>query len=188
MGLFWAYTLPPLRLNYRGGGEVLEMLGVGFLLPWWNAYAQSGESMPGGVVLLPAFALLALSSALASGLRDEPSDRLGGKRTFTTMFGAFAVRQAVEGLVLGAMIVWAILPILAPRFANAFLMMPALAVMSNEYRGLRSAGLSTEVDTYAGTTRFKHHMHLCMWRGTAVLAVTLVVFVLVFGGGTWLRW
>ena len=33
MLLFVAYTLPPIRLNYRGGGELLEMAGVGLALP-----------------------------------------------------------------------------------------------------------------------------------------------------------
>jgi hypothetical protein len=35
-----ARALPPARLGQRGGGELLEMLGLGFALPWWNAYAQ----------------------------------------------------------------------------------------------------------------------------------------------------
>ena len=33
MLVFVAYTLPPVRLNYRGGGEFLEMVGVGVALP-----------------------------------------------------------------------------------------------------------------------------------------------------------
>jgi 1,4-dihydroxy-2-naphthoate octaprenyltransferase len=180
--LFWAYTFAPLRLNYRGGGEVLEMLGVGFALPWWNAYAQSGVSSPGGLVVLPAFALLCLASALASGLADEPSDRLGGKRTFTTMFGAFAVRQATEGLVLGAMIVWAILPLLAPTWASPWMVLAPLCVMAFEYRALRKAGGSSEVETYEGTRRYKTILHHTIWRGTAVLAIAIVVIGFLMGG------
>ena len=42
MFVFVAYTLPPLRLNYRGGGELLEMLGVGLALPLYNVYLQAG--------------------------------------------------------------------------------------------------------------------------------------------------
>ena len=32
--MFAAYTFGPLKLNYRGGGEFVEMLGVGAVLPW----------------------------------------------------------------------------------------------------------------------------------------------------------
>src|SRR5690606_26441979 len=73
MGLFVAYTLPPLRLNYRGGGELLEALGVGVVLPWINAYAQSGRALAPGLIVLPGFAVLSLSSAIASGISDERS-------------------------------------------------------------------------------------------------------------------
>ncbi|MCA9681688.1 MAG: prenyltransferase, partial [Myxococcales bacterium] len=31
--LLWAYSYPPLRYAYRGGGEVLQGLGVGVVLP-----------------------------------------------------------------------------------------------------------------------------------------------------------
>ena len=30
LAIFWAYSFAPLRLNYRGGGEVLEIIGVGY--------------------------------------------------------------------------------------------------------------------------------------------------------------
>lgn len=37
LAVFAAYSLPPLRLNYRGGGELLEMVGVGAVLPYLAA-------------------------------------------------------------------------------------------------------------------------------------------------------
>ncbi len=176
--LLVAYTLPPLRLNYRGGGEVLEMLGVGFFLPWWNAYAQSGKAMPAGMVVLPAFALLCLASALASGLADEESDRLGGKRTFTTMFGPIAVRQAVEGLVVGAMLVWAALPWLAPYYAQLWMVMPVVVVMIADYRELLAdARLPDTLHR-----RYKYALHQCIWRGGLMMAAMLALAGLLGGG------
>ncbi|MDQ3033745.1 MAG: prenyltransferase, partial [Myxococcota bacterium] len=53
VAIFVAYTLPPLRLNYRGGGELLEALGVGIVLPWINAYAQSGRLVAPALLVLP---------------------------------------------------------------------------------------------------------------------------------------
>jgi 1,4-dihydroxy-2-naphthoate octaprenyltransferase len=108
LGLFVAYTLPPLRLNYRGGGELLEALGVGVALPWINAYAQGGQAFAPALLVLPGFALLALSSAVASGLSDERSDRRGGKRTFTTVLGNHLARRLTNALVLGGGLLWAV--------------------------------------------------------------------------------
>lgn len=182
LALFWAYTFSPLRLNYRGGGELLEMVGVGFAMPWWQAYCQSGVATPKGLVVLPAFALLALASALASGLADETSDRLGGKRTFAVLFGAPAVRQAVEGLVLGAILVWAILPRLAPDYASLWMVAPAVALMTVEYRVLHRAGLARDIATYHGTSTFKQRLHACIWRGTLAVAVSISVIGVLEGG------
>jgi 1,4-dihydroxy-2-naphthoate octaprenyltransferase len=173
------YTLPPARLNYRGGGEVLEMIGVGFFLPWWSAYLQSGHAMPTGLVVLPAFALLSLASALASGLADEESDRLGGKRTFTTGFGPLAVCQAAEGLVAGAMLVWAALPWLAPRYAQIWMVLPVVVVMVVDYRELLASGRDGEDSMYR---RYKQRLHQCIWRGGAMMAAMLAFAGLVTGG------
>ncbi len=173
------YTLPPVRLNYRGGGEVLEMLGVGFFLPWLNAYVQSGQTMPSGLVVLPSFTLMALASALASGLADEESDRLGGKRTFTTLFGPVAVRQAAEGLVVGAMIVWAALPWLAPYYAQIWMVLPVVVVMVADYRELLTDGRR------AGDAMYRHYkslLHQCIWRGGVMMAAMLALAGLLGGG------
>lgn len=180
--LFWAYSLPPLRLNYRGGGELLEMLGVGFLLPWWNAYLQCGSPMPGGLVVLPGYALMCLSSALASGLADVESDRLGGKRTFAVAFGAMPVRQAAEGLVLGAMLVWAALPWLAGSWARVWMMLPPVAVMAFDYRELRRVSALAETTDDEMHRDYKTALHDTIWRAGLILAAVLVVVGLVQGG------
>ncbi|MCX4243517.1 UbiA family prenyltransferase [Paraliomyxa miuraensis] len=173
------YTLPPVRLNYRGGGEVLEMLGAGFFLPWWNAYVQGGQAMPAGMVVLPSFALLCLASALASGLADEESDRLGGKRTFTTSFGPIAVRQAADGLVIGAMLVWAALPWLAPYHAQVWMVLPVVVVMVSDYRELVSEGRHLGDPMHR---RYKELLHQCIWRGGLMMAAMLAIAGLLSGG------
>jgi 1,4-dihydroxy-2-naphthoate octaprenyltransferase/chlorophyll synthase len=173
------YTLPPVRLNYRGGGEVLEMLGVGFFLPWWSAYLQGGKAMPAGLVVLPAFALLCLASALVSGLADEESDRLGRKRTFTTSFGPLAVRQAAEGLVVGAMLVWAALPWLAPYYAQLWMVLPVVVVMVADYRELLGAGRRVADSMHR---EYKALLHQCIWRGGVMMAAMLALAGLLGGG------
>jgi 1,4-dihydroxy-2-naphthoate octaprenyltransferase/chlorophyll synthase len=182
VGLFCAYSLPPLRLNYRGGGELLEMIGVGFCLPWINAYLQSGTAAPGGLVVLPGYALLCLASALASGLADEESDRLGGKHTFATWFGAGPVRQAVEGLVLGTVAVWAVLPWLSRGWAAIWMMLPTVLVMAVDYRELRRVSDATEATDDMTHREYKGALHDTIWRAALMMAGTLAVAGLVMGG------
>lgn len=182
LAIFVAYTFPPLCLNYRGGGEVLEMVGVGFALPWFNAYVQSGVASPAGLVLLPAFALMCLASAIASGLSDIETDRLGGKRTFATMFGAAQVRQAVEGLVIGGILVWAALPRLAPHYTTFWMVTPPVVLMVLDYRALRKAGLSPDIETAYGLSVYKRRLHECVWRGATSLAIVVALTGLLGGG------
>ena len=102
LGLLLAYTAPPLRLNYRGGGELLEMVGVGAVLPALHAYLQAGHI--GGALpwVLPGWVCMALASAVASGLSDEVSDRAGGKTTAVTLWGNAVGRRIVERSVMAS--------------------------------------------------------------------------------------
>lgn len=177
--LFVLYTLPPVRLNYRGGGEILEMIGVGFALPWWHAYVQSGEPVPVTLGWLPGFALLCLASALASGLADEHTDRRGGKVTFATLFGGARVRVAVEGLYIGAMLVWAAMGKLSPVLAQWWTTFPAVGLMSWIHRDIGRLGRARDVDTPVGITRYKNALHRGIWWGTSLLAATLLGELLV---------
>lgn len=102
--LLWLYSYPPARLSYRGGGELLQMLGVGALLPLFGYHAQSGElrafPWPLLAVLLPA----QLACALATTLPDEPSDRVSRKRTAAVLAGPGAARAAIALLQLAAIV------------------------------------------------------------------------------------
>ena len=180
--LFLAYTFPPVQLNYRGGGEILEMIGVGFALPWWCAYLQSGQPSVGGLVLLPGFTLMSLSSALASGLADVQTDRLGGKRTFATMFGTTAVRQAIDGLVLGSLIFWAMLPILAPSWATSWMMIPAVMTLAQGYRRLRKTATLSDIETFQGLRAYKGCLHQAIWRAALLLSAIVAIWGLLAGG------
>lgn len=89
--LMWAYSYAPFKLSYRGGGEFLQMVGVGVVLPLLGYLSQGANlgNFPGLVFtfLLP----IHLSCALATTLPDEPSDRISCKRTFSVIWGQEAV-------------------------------------------------------------------------------------------------
>ena len=165
LGLFAAYTLPPLRLNYRGGGELVEMVGVGGLLPVLHAYSQCGVPLPWLLThTLPGLLALALASALASGLSDEESDRAGGKRTFTTVWGNARVRRATEALVgLGALLWlvgtgWGALAVLPVAFFGARMLRRSRAAVTN---------------AFAAQGAYKLELHRAIWWGTLALAGVL---------------
>ena len=93
--LLWAYSYTPFRLSYRGGGELLQTLGVGLVLPFFGYYAQAGtpENFPWRCLLfvMP----LQLGAALSTALPDEPSDRAGHKRTLVVLVGPVPVKLLI---------------------------------------------------------------------------------------------
>jgi 1,4-dihydroxy-2-naphthoate octaprenyltransferase len=99
--LLWAYSFPPLRLSYRGYGELLQGVGVGVVLPVIGFYVQAGsfEGFP-WLGLWPCF-LLGYAGNLLTSLPDYPGDRTANKRTYPVRRGQFdARRHALELLVV----------------------------------------------------------------------------------------
>ena len=100
--LLWAYSFPPLKLSYRGGGELLQTLGVGLVLPLVGFYAQAGSFEGFRWELLWVVLPLELTCAMCTALPDEPSDRLGDKNTSAVMLGVPGAQLAIFMLNLGA--------------------------------------------------------------------------------------
>lgn len=175
LGLFAAYTLPPLRLNYRGGGEVLETLGVGVVLPAVSAYFQCGQLVSPASVVLLGFAPLALASAVASGLSDERSDRAGGKRTLVLLVGNERARALV--LVLAALgpAVWLLQAGLSSSGPSAIVLAAAALAALDEWPTLRRASPAAVTDAFGAQSAFKAHLHALVWRGGLTCAAGLVL-------------
>ncbi|MCU0681794.1 MAG: prenyltransferase [Polyangiaceae bacterium] len=129
LGLLWAYSFPPLRLSYRGGGELLQTLGTAFVLPLYGYYALAGTLAGFPWLALAVLWPTQLACALATSMPDEPSDRESGKRTTSVRFGLRAT-----GLLVGLLDVAAVATFLlapwsprgAPHLAWA---LPALAAV-----------------------------------------------------------
>jgi 1,4-dihydroxy-2-naphthoate octaprenyltransferase/chlorophyll synthase len=174
VGIFVAYSLPPVALNYRGGGEFLEAAGVGFALPWFNAYAQSGSVRMPGVAWLLGFAVLSFASAVASGLSDEASDAEGGKHTFTTLLGNRAARRLVEGSLLLGGALWAATPWFLHRTSLALAVLPALLVVVHHGRLLLRASPHAVTGAWNAHRDYKGHLHRVIRDGALVLGGALV--------------
>jgi 1,4-dihydroxy-2-naphthoate octaprenyltransferase/chlorophyll synthase len=173
--VFLAYSAPPLRANYRGGGEGLEALGVGVALPWFHAFLQGGVQKPSFGVLVAPLAVLALSSALASGLSDEESDRLGGKVTFTTLLGNAAVRRGVEGCVAVGTLGLAAAMISMPWGPWRWGTLLPLGWMLLSMPRLHRLGRGATTGAFDELSRYKALLHRILWRGQGGVALVLAL-------------
>ena len=129
-GLMWAYSFPPLRLSYRGYGELLQGLGVGVTLPIIGFYAQahSFQGLP-WLGLAPCF-LLAYAGNVLTALPDYPGDRAANKRTYPVRFGQFAARRhALELLAVGFGFGWLVVPDLPWWAVGLIIAVPSIPVL-----------------------------------------------------------
>ncbi len=173
MLIFVAYTLPPLRLNYRGGGELLEMLGVGIALPLYNSYLQSGALPPGVWLWVVGFSLLSLGSGVASGLSDEESDRVGGKRTFASVFGNAAARRLTEACVLLGAAVWLGGSLAKPHWLPLWAVAPAVAMILWNFVAMRKVSAEAVTNAFVAQGEYKRFLHRAIWHSTMVAALLL---------------
>jgi 1,4-dihydroxy-2-naphthoate octaprenyltransferase len=133
LALLWLYSFPPVRLSYRGGGEFLQMIGVGLVLPLFGFYLQAGTFAGFPIRYLAVLLPLQLACAFSTTLPDEPSDRAGGKKTISVLFGIHRARQVVVALHIAAPLILA--GVMLPESAFASLLrvvavsIPAVAGM-----------------------------------------------------------
>lgn len=173
--IFAVYSAPPLHLNYRGGGELLEMLGVGVALPWLNAYALSERLIFAELGCLIGFSLLSLASAVASGLSDEESDRRGGKHTVVTQFGNRRARFLVEVLMLAGAAAWVSTALVSPRALPLWAAIPAAGVAIWGWLHVRHCSDAAVTNAFAAQGAYKRELHRAIWGAGLVLAIAFAL-------------
>lgn len=108
--LGWSYTSPPLRLAYRGMGEIATALAVGFLVSVFGFYIAASE-IPVEYFLYGAPMLFyGITFIIDVQIPDMEADRKGGKRTFVTVMGreiSFRAIALLNGVAtLSMLTVW----------------------------------------------------------------------------------
>ncbi len=83
----WYYTAPPVRLAYRGLGEITTMIAVGFLMPAIGDFSQYGSFSPLFLAFAVPSLLYALSFIVNVEVPDMEGDIAGGKKNFVARKG-----------------------------------------------------------------------------------------------------
>lgn len=96
--LLWMYSFGPLKLSYRGGGELLQMIGVGIVLPLIGFYNQTGSLTAFPWAFMIFLVPIQIGAAMATSIPDEPSDRKGNKRTSSVLLGPTIVKVIISVL------------------------------------------------------------------------------------------
>jgi 1,4-dihydroxy-2-naphthoate polyprenyltransferase len=85
--LAWFYTAPPLRLAYRGFGEICNSIAIGFFLPGMGyIVANQGFSMEFLYLYIP-LTLLGFFFVFSVNLPDREGDIAAGKKNMIVMMG-----------------------------------------------------------------------------------------------------
>ena len=97
--LMWAYSARPLKLSFRGGGEILQGFGVGVVVVWVGYYMQSNDvALPMALGVLGF--CLGVAGNITTALPDVPVDSEHGKRTLAVRWSVRAATIAAAALIL----------------------------------------------------------------------------------------
>jgi 1,4-dihydroxy-2-naphthoate polyprenyltransferase len=83
----WYYTAPPVRLAYRGLGEITTMISVGFLMPAIGDFSQYGSFSPLFMAFCIPSLLYALSFIINVEVPDMEGDIVCSKNNFVARTG-----------------------------------------------------------------------------------------------------
>jgi 1,4-dihydroxy-2-naphthoate octaprenyltransferase len=109
--LAWQYQAPPLRLSYRGWGEVAVALVYGPLLCVATVLVSSGRiSRDAALVSIP-LGLLVGAFLWINELPDCAADRSAGKRTLVARLGRRAASRVFAAIVATALVALVLLPL-----------------------------------------------------------------------------
>jgi 1,4-dihydroxy-2-naphthoate octaprenyltransferase len=96
--LMWLYSFEPVRLSYRGGGELLQGIGVGVGLPSLGYYLQTEVVFAPAWVIGPA-ALLGVCSNVLTALPDVEDDAKAQKQTWPVRHGMASARRFASAAI-----------------------------------------------------------------------------------------
>ncbi len=101
LGLF--YTAPPLKLSYRGFGEIVNVVSIGLLMPGMGYWIMSGGLDLFFLVFAAPMFFYGLKFIILIEIPDMEGDQIGGKNTLIAKKGrSFGFSVVVVSLVLAS--------------------------------------------------------------------------------------
>jgi 1,4-dihydroxy-2-naphthoate polyprenyltransferase len=102
MAAAYFYHAPPLRLAYRGFGELAVGITYGPLIACGTALVQTGDLDLGALALSVPLGMLIAAFLVINELPDARADRSAGKRTLVVAWGRKRAVWLVRFLIVGA--------------------------------------------------------------------------------------
>jgi len=171
MGLFIAlfYLAPPIKLAYRGFGEIMISLSYGPLMMMGSYYVQVQrlDFLPLFVSVIPALLLFAIS--IMNEVPDYFQDRLAGKRNICVRIGQKNVVR-LYGAVLALFYVVLLVGLLSGRFPwVAWVLLACLPISLLSY--------TTGVKTYDNPYRFVSAIRYMIMQYIIILGVLITGYI-----------
>jgi 1,4-dihydroxy-2-naphthoate octaprenyltransferase len=113
--LGWFYSAPPIRLAYRGLGELSMAISIGLLIPGFGYLVTSGQMNWDGLLFIVPLTLYGLAFIINVEIPDMESDRLGNKRTWVARKGRGFGFTVIAASFLLATLFFLCFPWLTPR-------------------------------------------------------------------------
>jgi 1,4-dihydroxy-2-naphthoate octaprenyltransferase len=98
--LAWSYSSPPLRLSYRGIGEISTFLAFGPVMTVGATVAFGGAGLTPSIAASIVLGFLAAAISFARYFPNREEDRSKGKRTPVTILGERRAAKVFDAVVL----------------------------------------------------------------------------------------
>jgi len=85
----WLYSFPPVKLSYRGGGEILQAVGLSCILPLLGFLLQKGQLDLYFFLFFFSCFFTQLACAMSTTIPDVTSDHFSHKKTFVLLLGPY---------------------------------------------------------------------------------------------------
>jgi len=100
--LGWFYTAPPIKLAYRGLGEIANMINMGFLMPGIGYWTMGGNLDFLFLIFAIPFLFYGLNFMLIVETPDMEGDKKGKKKTLVSKIGRKSTYKVIILSLLSA--------------------------------------------------------------------------------------